>query len=584
MSITFRDLNEFREKNVRQWNSIHSINNKIILSLTKVRLNVSTLVMEPNSHTSEALIVGVRAIKFDIDDIKKYIDGISVDQNVAGEQTFEKHYSLVTGLYKKLIWNTDRFVEFQSRQDIDRARPQKNEVDRIILDLEGALARLRAVNEMLEVKITEKIQSRERESTETLNLFFAVLFFFGMATAFVVTKSITLPMSQVLGRIKDIAMGDGDLTKRIHTRSGGEMSELAAWFNYFLDKTHSIIFTIKNASVVVRATTEQVGQQTNKTTVATAGISKNMMEQSMNVDECAISLGSIDDLIQSSGESTRQAAKLSKIAMDRALQGGMSVNETIQAMIKIEESSIKIEQLVSSINDIASQTNLLAINAAVEATKAGEHGKGFAVVAEEVRKLAERSRKLTGEVTSLIGQSSVRVKAGVDLAKAAGVSLDGIIKEIEAVASLIQRIAASATKQTESSTLVLEFMQKVSSGVRTSLLEMQEVTRATEFTSFEVSKLDALVTQLNRIVGQFKLEIARNESDKEKNPPQESHSKEAKERIHSGISPLPNIFHEHENTGSLNYIAERTREITTEVDQHQSESEGKKGKKNQDVA
>jgi methyl-accepting chemotaxis protein len=267
-----------------------------------------------------------------------------------------------------------------------------------------------------------------------------------------------------------------------------------------------------------------------------------MMEQSMNIDECTNSLSSIDNLIQSSGESTRQAPSLSKIAMDRALQGGASVHETIEAMEKIEESAKKIEELVSSINEIASQTNLLAINAAIEATKAGEHGKGFAVVAEEVRKLAERARKLTGEVTGLMGESSARVKAGVNLAKGAGVSLDGIIKDVEAVSSLIQRIAASASKQTESSTVVLEFMQKVSEAVRKNLNEMQDVTRAAEFTAIEVSKLDSLVNQLNQIVGQFRLEVdsTNHESIETMIAKVQPVAEEFEERrAPSGLAPLP---------------------------------------------
>jgi methyl-accepting chemotaxis protein len=194
--------------------------------------------------------------------------------------------------------------------------------------------------------------------------------------------------------------------------------------------------------------------------------------------------------------------------MDRALQGGASVHETIEAMEKIEESARKVEELVSSINEIASQTNLLAINAAIEATKAGDHGKGFAVVAEEVRKLAERARKLTGEVTGLIGESSGRVKAGVGLARAAGISLDGIIKDVEAVVSLIQRIASASAKQTESSTVALDFMQKVAEAVRANLTEMEVVTKATESTSNEVLRLNSLVSQLNEVVGQFRLNPA----------------------------------------------------------------------------
>ncbi|MGZ3693036.1 MAG: HAMP domain-containing protein, partial [Bdellovibrionota bacterium] len=321
VSNVFSELSEHKERVQRVWNSIHLTEGKALLSITKLRMNAQGYLTEPNSNFIVQAENEIRGFRVEMDQSRKMTQQMVVENGVPMELQIPKFYGHLGDLQKEFS------VEIQTlgaagRQGGSEALASKRRIDVTAENIENLIGKLRAANELLELKILEKLQEQENLSNNTLIFFLVAVSFFGLGAAAVVTVSITGPVRRVLARIVDIATGDGDLTKRIDTRGGGEMSELAAWVNTFLEKTQTIIATISNGSHTVRATTDQVSLHIKKTTIAAAGITRTTMEQSMNLDECTNSLGSIDDLIQNSGESTRQAASLSKVAMDRALQGG----------------------------------------------------------------------------------------------------------------------------------------------------------------------------------------------------------------------------------------------------------------------
>ncbi len=505
VSSTFSDISEVKERVHQLWIAVRVAESNSALELAKVNSRAQALVASRDFRINKELEKGFIEIRGNLENARKNAGNLAKEFNVPMEVSHEKYFTTAEQMRSDLSIAAKRISDELHRGNGIAAGTAQHSFEQMVEQEENLLIRIRAMDEILESKVMDAIVAKEAKSRTQVHWMFVLVLLFGIGSSLIVTYSILYPINQVVDRFKDIAKGEGDLTKRVHARAGGELSELAHWMNVFLERTEAIIGTIGNAAEVIKQVTERVSEQTTRTSQATGGINRMMLEQSHGIETSVRAAENIDDLLQNAGESTKQAATLSRITMDRAAQGGESVQEMVNAMEKIEESSTKVEELVGSINEIAAQTNLLAINAAIEATKAGEHGKGFAVVAEEVRKLAERARRLTAEVTELMDESSNRVKTGVSLAKNAGRSLGNIIKDIESVASLIQRIATGAAKQTETSSELREGMHRVSESVRQNLLDVESVTKTANSTGEEVGKLRMLVEQMNAIVGQFRL-------------------------------------------------------------------------------
>ena len=268
-----------------------------------------------------------------------------------------------------------------------------------------------------------------------------------------VKRSITRPVNNLVEVAKDIAQGEGNLTKRLSVSETGELGQLSRWFNSFLQRLSDLIIEIKDFASNVEHASREIASG-NK------DLSERTHRQSAALQQTASAMEQINSIIQNSAEDARKAyerTQESQTNVDENRNNLLNVvQDTIQTnqemlsnvqetnhrvvdgMAEIFSNSEKMAGIVTLMNDIAFQTNLLALNASVEAARAGEHGKGFAVVATEVRKLASRSAKASEEIGGLVETNLKSVSAGQGTVAEGGRSLEERRLKVESMLSSLQ--------------------------------------------------------------------------------------------------------------------------------------------------
>ncbi|HJV81317.1 methyl-accepting chemotaxis protein, partial [Noviherbaspirillum sp.] len=219
-------------------------------------------------------------------------------------------------------------------------------------------------------------------------------------------KAISVPLNEAVRLAK--AVSEGDLSQKIEITSRDETGQLLAALKIMND---SLSHTVGQ----VRSGTETIGVASREIASGNADLSSRTESQASSLEETASSIEELTSTVKQNAENARQANQLVVSASDVAMRGGRVVDQVVETMGAIKDSSRKIVDIIGVIDGIAFQTNILALNAAVEAARAGEQGRGFAVVAAEVRNLAQRSAGAAKEIKALISDSVEKVDAGSKL-------------------------------------------------------------------------------------------------------------------------------------------------------------------------
>jgi methyl-accepting chemotaxis protein len=331
-------------------------------------------------------------------------------------------------------------------------------------------------------------------------------------------RSVTSSLSRVLPALQAIASGNLQL-RPLEIKASDELGELAR-------ATDSMASSLRTLIADICGTTREVAAAATEIAASSEQMAAGMNKQEEQATQVSAAIEEMSASVTEVAQKSAQASEAARASQSDADEGGSVVSKTVEemgaiaqdvsqsagAISELGKKGEQIGQIIEVINDIADQTNLLALNAAIEAARAGEHGRGFAVVADEVRKLAERTQQATEEVSRSIREiqedtkgavrriesGSQRVSRGVELSNTAGDALKRIVASSQSLTGMVQSIAAASEEQSSASEQISRSVQQISAVTRESAQGAAQAANA-------AGELSRQAERLQQLVGRFKV-------------------------------------------------------------------------------
>lgn len=366
---------------------------------------------------------------------------------------------------------------------------------------------------------TKEIDENLSNSSTQLMAIVIVATLVSLSAAFFLPMLVANQVRGISDRIQNIAEGDGDLTIRVPVTTKDELGELSAHVNVFMEKLQRIIASVlQNTNEVSRAAESLLSvssssqraadEQCHAITMVVTAVN----ELTMAIQEVARNTSSTAQNTKDATSITERGQERIRLAVEHVEGLAARIHETAEFMSQLEGEAKNVTSVIDVIRGVAEQTNLLALNAAIEAARAGEQGRGFAVVADEVRTLASRTQQSTGDIQGMLsklqagvqhavtamGNSEILTGDAVASASDAGKSLAGIDSAVREIADMTTQIATAAEEQ---SSVTAEIDKNL---VQINTLAMNTAEGASK-TAQESQRLNQLSVQLRQLVGQFRV-------------------------------------------------------------------------------